>query len=83
MAYGVSCEPDTLDGIAHETQACARQLLGHADVALHVHEGDRQEGAVFLQAAHHALLALGREQEALGTDGRNGGDGAFYLFFGD
>ena len=40
--YRVSGEPNPLERIGHETQACAGQLRGGADIALHIHERDGQ-----------------------------------------
>lgn len=64
----VAREPDPLDRIAHHAQAGAFELLRGRDVALHVHEGDGQQRAVLLETSHHAFLALGGEEEALGAD---------------
>ena len=81
--FGVAGEPGALEGVAEEAEARAGELLGDAHVALHVHECDGEEGAVFFEAADHAFLALGGEEEALGSDFGDGGDGAFDLFFSD
>lgn len=72
-----------MERVGEEAEPRAGQAFRDADVALHVHEGDGEEGAVFFQAADHAFLALGGEQEALGADGGDGGHGAFDVFFGD
>lgn len=80
---GVSREPHALEGVAHEQHARARQRLEERDVALHVHEGDGQQRAVLLEPAHHALLPLRHDQEALGAELRDGGYCAFDLVFHD
>lgn len=43
---------------------------------MHVHECNREETVVFFEAAYHALLALGVQEEALVADFANGTDGA-------
>ena len=70
----VACEPNTLEGVGHQAEACTGQLLDTRDVAVHIHKRHGQERAVFLETAHHALLALGDKHQTLGADLGEGRD---------
>ena len=65
---GVAGEPEALDGVGEEAEARAAELAHRRHVAVHVHEGDGQQGAVLLETADHALLALRHQHQALGAD---------------
>ena len=45
--FRVAGEPGTLNGVSHDAEAGCFKLFCDADVALHVHECDGEEGAVF------------------------------------
>lgn len=73
---GVAGEPQALEGVGDQAQAGARQLARRRHVAAHVEKGHGQQRAVLLEAAHHALLALRHQHEALGANLGQGRDAA-------
>lgn len=83
VAYAISHKRNPLDRIPHHGQPRPFQLFRTADIALHIHKRDRQERTILLKATNHALLALGREQEALLADLGQSGYGALDFFLGD
>ena len=83
LRYRISAKPYPFDRVPHQTQSRPRQLPHHADIALHVQKRHRQQRPVLLQSPHHALLALRRDQEALGADAGERRHGAFDFFFSD
>lgn len=83
LAYVISGEPDPLESIGRHHEPRPAEFLGHGDVKLHVHEGDRQYGPVLLEPADQAFGALRHEQEPLAADFGQGGDGALDLLLGE
>ena len=81
--YHITRKPNPLHCIPHQAQPRPLQLPHHPHKTLHIHKSHGQQRAILLQAPHHTLLALRDEQEPLRAYTRKGGDGAFYLFFGE
>ncbi|UZP40600.1 hypothetical protein NXS19_008416 [Fusarium pseudograminearum] len=80
----VTGKPHTLERISHETKTCAREFARAGNMATHIEKSDRQQRSVLLETSDHALLALGDEHEALGSDFGNGCDAAAgNVFAGD
>lgn len=80
-AHIISCQPNPLDGICHQTHACPFQFLDNSHVALHVYKRNGQQSPILLKPADKTFLTLGNHQESMCANRRNGSYSPFKFFF--
>lgn len=80
-AHIISSQPNSFDGIRHQTHACSFQFLDNGHVALHIYKRNRQQSPILLKPADKTFLALGNHQEPLGANWRNGSHSPLKFFF--